>query len=218
MRTIGLIAIGIVVGSAATVGSLALEPKFAASLFDEETHATLPEPEIVHCAAELDTAGWLLFKNTDLGYQFRYPASFQAEETTEDKVVLRPLAPPEIGVPTAIGFEKLRGNLNEFMEPSMLQAGWKIADRQTYALSTPYFSDPDHDGRLWSTYLFVRDFPLQSKTGSTYVMVRATLQMDEKSPDFDAARNAGIVDLENMLTLPEQVLSTFRFLTYEELQ
>lgn len=97
----------------------------------------------------------------------------------------------------------------------MAQGSWKIADRRTYALTTPFYSD-EESGQLMSKYLFIKNFP-QHGTNGNYVMERATVSLGTSSKkQFERARKAGIVDVETILTVPEQILSTFRFIEYDE--
>ena len=109
---------------------------------------------------------------------------------------------------------KMHSTLKAEVAESMVQGGWKIADRSVYALTTPYFSNDD--GSLNSTYLFIRGFPKEGTDGR-YAMVRATITLSANDPDFAKAREQGIVDVESILNVPEQILSTFRFLTFDEL-
>lgn len=189
-----------------------------ASIFQQKIEP--PAMELVQCASEVDTAGWKELRNVKDGFVIKYPPTFAAEESTAGQLLLRQTSAAENAVPATILFERMRGDIQQFANPSMQQGSWKIADRQTYALTTPYYSHPDDDRSMWAEYLFVRDFPLASTTSTqkhSYSIVRATIQMDAHAPEFALARQQGIVDVEQILTLPEKILSTYRFLTLDEL-
>ncbi len=166
------------------------------------------QPLLVHCAAQVNTNTWKVFHSAPLGFEFHYPSTYVVQEETGSTVV-KITDQKSIN---QITLEKIRGSLQSELLPDMRQAAWKIADRQLYALATPNFTNDD--GSLSSTYLFVRDFPLNENSGN-YVMIRATIRTSAK--EFDAAKKEQLVDLESVLTGPEQILSTFRFLQFDEL-
>lgn len=164
----------------------------------------------VSCAADVDTEGWATFRDRGLAIEFKYPPSYSVE-SDEDTVTLTPLDKNPDGT---IKMEKIRSSLAKEVNRDWQMATWKIADRKTFAMTSAYFTD-DND-KLWSTYLFVRDFPL-GNGGSTFPMVRATIYSPLSAEEYAKGQQAGTVDFENLLTLPEQILSTFRFLQNEEL-
>lgn|GEM_PF-2011067 len=169
---------------------------------------------IVRCPADISTTNWQLYRNDDLGYELRYPAEYALQEDLRREVVTLTKT-GALADGTNIVLEKIRNSLSREMLPQMQNGGWKVGDRLTYTLTTPYFTDDD--GMLTSVYLFVRDFPLAGG-GGTYSMVRATIRGGLDSETFKAARVAGgIIDPDSLLTEPEQILSTFRLLQYEEL-
>ncbi len=164
------------------------------------------ETSVVRCASDVKTAQWKLFRTKNLGFQLSYPPPFFVEEDV-GSVTLND------GTNATIVLTKIRSDLKSQLDPSMQQGAWKIADRKLYALTTPYFTNDD--GSLHSTYVFIRDFP-QAGVDGRYAMVKAKITMNAGNPDFLKARTAGIVDVESILTVPEQILSTFRFLAFDE--
>jgi hypothetical protein len=163
---------------------------------------------LIRCAVEVDAAAWKKYQNLEQGFEIRYPTGFDIHKGTDDIV----LASTDKAAPASISFQKIRGSLQSQILPEMHQAGWKIADRQVYALTTSYFTNDDQS--LSAIYLFVRDFPLHEQTDE-YSMIKATITTEKGA--FDAAKNAKMVDPESLLTPPEQILSTFRFLQFNEL-
>ncbi len=167
---------------------------------------------LVRSATDVQAADWHRYRNTAYGFAVKYPASFAMSEERGQLVLTQNGA--AAGQATSITFQKIRGSIQSQLDPSMQQGGWKIADRQTYALTTPYFSDDP--AMLWASYLFVRDFPKPPAAGS-YVMIKARIVMPRSNPELAQAKAQGMLDPESILTTPEQILSTFRFLEYDEL-
>lgn len=171
-----------------------------------------PQPKpMVHCGNEVDTTGWKTYQNLKYGFEVRYPSNFGIQET-DDHVELASANQNDGQDPITIVFEMIKGPLAKQLMPEMHQAGWKIADRQVYAMNTSYYTNDDQS--LSTIYLFVRDFPLHEDTGN-YTMIRATITTGQS--EFLAAKKAKVLDFESIMTTPEQVLSTFRFLQYDEL-
>lgn len=176
--------------------------------------ASLGGADIVQCPSDVETEEWRTFRNTGLAFEFRYPAWYELVEN-DQQVELRSTKPAADGVTDTIVFEKFRGSPREEIHPEMHLAGWKVLDRQTFALTTSPFTTEDLRG-LSEEYLFVRNFPFQTDD-PRHVMVRATVLTSRKNPVLAAALQMGIVDPEDILTEQEQILSTFRFLQYTEL-
>ena len=174
---------------------------------------TTPATSLVRCADEVQTAGWQTFRSEHLGINFLYPVNFAVTENS-DSVDIKDLTATGSAVDHIL-LERLSGNFESHVDDSMQQGSWKIADRRTYALTTPFYSD-EQTGQLTSKYLFIKNFPQHALNG-TYIMFRATVQLGPNSQNqFDTARKAGVVDLESSLTTPEQILSTFRFIDFDE--
>jgi hypothetical protein len=195
--------IGIIVGS--VVATFAHNDLPILASVDNATS----EAPIIRCAAQVPAVGWGTFRNNKLAFEIHYPSDYSLREETGGILLT------STGSEGFIRLEKIRGTMGQEILPEMRQAGWKVQDRQLYALSTPYFTD-DNDLTLTETYLFVRDFPPKGDD-SAHVMVRATIKIGRENADFQRARQAGVVDPESILTTPEQILSTFRFLQYDEL-
>lgn len=171
--------------------------------------AIIPPPApLIRCPADIDTGRWLTYTNAAMAIELRHPPSYTVAESQTGITLVK------AGTNDRITLEKIRGALAPLLSDEMRLAGWKVADRQVYALTTPYFSD--RRGTLSETYLFVRDFPRRGGDGP-FVMIRATLTTDRKDSALLAAHAAGILDSETILTEGEQVLSTFRFLQFTEL-
>ena len=185
---------------------------FRASALQEARVSSAPPPEpIIHCAANVDTTGWHLYRNASYGIALKMPPGYSVTEAKNSLLIRNGTGADS----NEIALTKIRGAFLCEVDDSMQQAGWKVADRQVYALTTPYFSEAPYT-KLWLTYLFVRDFPQQGANGR-YVMIKALITLPFRGSDHERARAAGIMDVESVLTVPEQILSTFRFLTYEEL-
>jgi len=197
----GLI-VGLVLGVSLTV-SLRTSGSFQAWIGRESS-------PLLRCAADVDSSEWLTYRNDSLAFAILYPPTFTVRETPGTVVLTSTGA-----LPSSIVLEKIRGSLAAEMTPQMRQAGWKVLDRQAYVLTTPYFTN-EEDHTLSERYLFVRDLPIPEQDDTT-VMVRATLTIPQQNAEFSRAREQGILDPETILTLPEQILSTFRFLQFEEL-
>ncbi|MFA6038813.1 MAG: hypothetical protein WCV62_03880 [Candidatus Peribacteraceae bacterium] len=174
----------------------------------------LPASSFVRCVQDVRDADWNTYRSAEYSFAFRYPKTYAVREEGKT-TVLEALVPEENGVRNQIVFTTLRSTLKKEQVPEMRLAGWKVQDRQAYALTTPYFTNDDLRS-LSETYLFVRDFPTQGLNG-TYTIVRATLTLSTTDPDLVAAKAAKIKDLESIFTEPEQILSTFRFLQRTEL-
>ncbi len=186
---------------------LAFYARTGASLLSFLGPLTDPRP-MIRCATQVDATSWKMYSSAKQGFSFRYPSSYVLQEETGSSIlnITNGISHNEITL------EKIRGSLKKELLPDMRQAGWKVADRQVYALATPNFTNDD--GSLSSTYLFIRDFPLHEDSGN-YIMVRATIRTS--AGEFDSAKQAHLVDPEAILTEPEQILSTFRFLQFDEL-
>jgi hypothetical protein len=199
--------IGFILGAAASVYLQAGHDLLSSVLPSSRTQG------IVRCAAEVPSLGWKRLRSDRLGFEVRFPDTFKATETGDTLSIVSTDKNPE---QSSIVLEKMKGYLRDAILPEMRQGSWKIADRQVYALVTPAFTDEDHLDRLSEHYLFVRDFPLKGDNGE-YSMVKATVTFPRDNADFLSARAIGIIDHEAILTEPEQILSTFRFLQYDEL-
>lgn len=179
------------------------------SLTGSVQHALLPE-DLVRCAYEVDRKHWTQYQNTAFGFELWFPSTFVMREEQGDLVL-----GPVTGELPVIRFVKLRERLSSASAGSPFQfAGYKVQDRQSLVLSSPYFSKDIHT--VTSTYLFVRDFQLQG-ANVPLVIVRADIEDSGLNPVFSQAREQKISDVESVLTQAEQILSTFRFLTYSEL-
>jgi hypothetical protein len=183
-------------------------PSALGSLIEKRVQEQQVKP--IRCGAEVDTEGWKSFRDTGLAVEFRYPPTY---ELTVDSNTMT-LAPADGNPDGKIVLEKFRGVPQREVTRDWQMASWKVADRKTFAMTSGYFNDDA--GKLWTTYLFIRDFPL-GNGGSTFPMVRATIASPITAQEYAAARQAGDVDYESLLTRPEQILSTFRFLQNEEL-
>ncbi len=197
---------GVFVGAALSVLLLVGPTDLRASMPGNAT----PKAPLTQCAAQVDTTEWETFRSERLGWELQYPPDYTLREEG-NSIILEATEQPL----AAIVIEKTHSTLRNMLDPSMEQAGWKIADRNTYALATPYFSESPE--WLTATYLFIRDFPLRGET-ATYSMANATIALPRSAPEFQNAREQGITNLSNIMTEPEKILSTFRFLRYEELE
>lgn len=199
---LGSVLIGVVCGLGAV--SVALPPV-----------ASVAEPpgfseELLSCAAEVDTAGWTSYQNRAYAFALKFPPQFSMRDLG-DRLELRPAD----GSFPIIAFWKERATLGEAMNRAPYQlAGYKVADRQSFVLASPYFSETL--SIVTSTYLFFRNF-LKEGAGAPLTVVRAVIRDDALNPVFGRARERGIADVESVLTPAEQILSTFRFLTNSEL-
>jgi hypothetical protein len=166
------------------------------------------------CPTEISTLGWQTFRSSQLGYSLRYSSDWTLKREG-DTITLEATTPEADGVRETIVLEKLRTSLSSVTSPDMRQASWKIADRQVYALTTPYFTSDDRR-TLSEEYVFIRDFPAR-QTDGTFTVVRATITMSPKNDSLLAAKSAKVLDPETILIRPEEILSTFRFLQFDEL-
>jgi len=165
----------------------------------------------VFCANQVRTEAWKTYSSHTYGFTLRYPSDFEIAEES-DQILVRPVHATGSSIPY-ITFTKLRATLKSQLNESMQQAGWKVADRQMYALSSPYINLTPVE--VQSTYLFVRDFALTSNPNEAHTIIRAAIHDRIDNPDF---RNQKMtIDGEGVLTVPEQILSTFRFLSFEEI-
>ncbi len=196
-----LIGIGFVLGvsQASTVASLLPGIHIAAN--------TCTTENVVRCADEVSTAGWQTYRNINQGIAFQYPADFSLSGSG-DTIMMTD------GSGDTIQMTKLRDTLKKQTNDTMSQASWKIADRRVYALTSPYTTNTD--GTLTSTYLFVRDFPFDGPDGR-YAMFKAVVTLRDANMETAVARAHKIMDPETVLNLPEQILSTFRFLEFDEM-
>lgn len=160
------------------------------------------------CAVAIDTADWKLFEERTMGIAFRYPIDY-AVTTKDGEVVVHRISPdlPD----STIVLTKERGGVEGKIDASMEQAGWKVNDRSLFAVQSPYLTDGDPT-IVSSTYLFIRDYPRQT-SGNTIIRARITEHLND--PTFRAAKMTK--GKNETLTESEQILSTFRFLTTEEM-
>ncbi|MFA6522769.1 MAG: hypothetical protein WCS85_00125 [Candidatus Peribacteraceae bacterium] len=161
---------------------------------------------LINCPADVNQDGWKTERNAVFTFEIRHPLSYELRKETGSLVLSNGTE--------RIVFEKFHSTVAREVNVEMRQAGWKIADRNVYALTTSYFTN--EDGTLSEEYLFIRDFPAIGTNDQT-AMIRATITMSAKNPELLAAKAAGMTDVEQILTEPEQILSTFRFLQYGEL-
>jgi len=164
---------------------------------------------VIRSAMDVQTAGWKEYRNPLKQWEFKYPTSYVLTE--ENGIVT---LTSDIDTRRTVTLQRLQGSLQNAWDSAMQQAGWKIADRQTFALSTPYFmNDADH---LTATYLFLRDY-LQKPDADPSVVVKATITLPRGDTTFRSASGTGIVDVDSVMTEPEQILSTFRFVQLDEI-
>lgn len=170
-------------------------------------------PTLVRCANEVDTKDWQVYRTEQLGYQFLYPSNATVEKKG-DVITIKEVPTDSLSA-DIITLERLSGSYERYINESMQQGSWKIANRKTYALTTPFYSD-EETGAFTSRYLFIKNFPQHGINGN-YIMVKATVVLGQQSKkQFENARKQGIVDVESILTMPEQILSTFRFIEFDE--
>jgi hypothetical protein len=170
--------------------------------------------QVVRCATEVNTTNWKTYRDTSLAFAVQYPPTYTVTKQ-DDRILLSSSGSTD--TPENIVFEKFRSPLQKAITPDMREASWKITDRQVYALTTPYFNNEDDPNLLSEIYLFVRDFP--TTASDTYSMIRATVSMSAHNEFLRAAASGSGRELDPEMTLnvPEQILSTFRFLQYDEL-
>jgi|CXWL01.1.fsa_nt_gi hypothetical protein len=168
---------------------------------------------LVRCANQVATHQWKTFRSEHLGIIFQYPTDYAVTEKSES-VEIHTIN--ETGSTSdEIILQRVSGSFKRYVDDSMQQGGWKIKSRRVYALTTSFYSD-QKTGQLLSKYLFIKNFP-QHGTDGSYIMMQATLFLGSESRKlFERARNEGIVDAESLLTMPEQILSTFRFIEFDE--
>ncbi|HVW67050.1 MAG TPA: hypothetical protein VHA78_04975 [Candidatus Peribacteraceae bacterium] len=200
-----LIGVGFFIGVAQSQNVVSHVPALA-SLVQSPSPEAQAAP-IVRCADEVSTNGWQTFRSVPLAYTFQYPPDFSLTDNANVLTL-------DDGSGNTITLVKLRQSLSIAVDSSMKQASWKVADRNTYALTTPYVTNDD--GTLSTTYLFIRNFP-QYGTSGNYDMVRATVTLHDAGEESSVAHEAGIMDPETVLNPSEQVLSTFRFLQNDEI-
>lgn len=201
--------VGFASGLVCTVAALTLGRKLSADVV-----IPLPEPFFVRCAQEVDSTSWQTYRSTQHSFEFLYPPDYNVR--TEGKnLVLESLQPAKNDIRPTILIEPLTSTLAAEQTPEMRLGSWKVADRQVWTFITPYFTGSDPRS-LSETYLFVRNFSPQNSR-STFRMVRATITLNADDPILMAAKNARFADPESILTEPEQILSTFRFLQNTEL-
>lgn len=165
---------------------------------------------LVECPAEIDTTGWIRYRNKELGFELFYPPGFSVEDRAGSLILS-----PFIGGLPLLTFSKIRSRLADITRRSPYQfAGYKVSDRQSLVLATPQFSS-DYD-MLSSTYLFIRDFQT-SDPSAQLSMLKVDILDANDNPVFAQARAAGIADVESVLTPAQQILSTLRLLSYAEL-
>lgn len=190
--------------------------KLGSSLLGSATDGQGGSVHLARNASEVDTTHWKLYRDATLGYQMDYPPTYSlTADPKKATVELRPYEQVSARAPTSILLESIWSTPAKEVLPSMQLAGWKMAERKLYAISSPYFSE-DGD-RFWSEYLFMRDFPLKGGNERTHI-IKATIQTGADNPELQAARKAGLADVESFLTTPEQILSTFHFLALEDIK
>lgn len=167
---------------------------------------------LIRSAYEVNRSQWVTYTNKEYGIEIALPKTFTISEETGSLVIKDASGTP---LPT-ITLTKLRETVQKAMAPfpTMLQGGWKVLDRTAYVLVTPYYSVDATT--ISSTYLFARDFPVQGTTSPT-VIIEATIEDELKNPAYTAARLSGIEDTDAVLTPAEQIVSTLRFLSYDEI-
>jgi hypothetical protein len=198
-----LVGAGFILGVAQAGNVVHLFPSLAQTVSLQCGASTQP----MRCADEVQTTGWKTFHSVKLDYAFQYPSSFSINETGTGVMLTD-------GSGALVTLVKVQEGLSGAIDSSMEQAGWKVANRRVYALTSPYTTNDD--GSVTTTYLFIRNFP-QHGEGGTYDMVQATITFANASDASKIAHANGITDPDTVLNVPEQILSTFRFLENEEL-
>lgn len=166
------------------------------------------------CATAVDTSGWTTYRDDDYGITLQYPSTYVLSDTKATQTITLKRRDAIEGRGT-ITLRKHRGTLRASLDDSMELAGWKVRDNSTFALASPYLNisesaaDPVH-----SLYLFVRDYP---KVTTQNIIIRAEIVENMQDEEFREVKMARDGDLEGSLTVPEQILSTFRFLTNHEI-
>ncbi len=202
----GLVA-GLFLGAASTQRAKPERDGALAMMIDQKLAARETDP--IRCGVEVDAEGWTVLRDTGLAIEMKYPPTYVMEKNAYS-VTLRPADGSDRGI---IRMEKTRSTLKKEIDPDWQLASWKMADRRTFALTTPFYTG--ENGRIWMKYLLVREFPFSNE--DTLTMFRVTIDSPLSEEDYAKAKQAGLVDYETILTLPEQILSTFRFLGNGEL-
>lgn len=166
---------------------------------------------VIRCAVEVNRHDWYEYRNDVWGFSIWHPPSYSVS-AKDDTLILAPIAPDVSGEPIVL--RRMRHALTPALVSGMDPASWKIADRHTYALISPYIATDDGQS-FTAEYLFIRDFPFQAEH-TTYAIITASITEPKKGPLQDFLR-ASIADIQGPLTPNEQILSTFRFLQYGEL-
>lgn len=201
-RTIGPLALGLLIGAGVTAVAAdgMREPPVAAVIAEK--------PDPVRCGAEVESDAWLTMRDVRYGIEFQYPPAYQVSEQRGGFLV----TPTDPSDPASVSLEWVSGSPGKLATEDMSFAAWKIRDRQSYALASPLYSDSG--ASLWAKYLFIRNFR-PGAAPSAQNMMQATVRTTYQDPAILAARDAGDISMD-VLTVPEQILSTFRFLQNEE--
>ncbi len=204
---LGAVFLGMLVMALVPHGRLQLPSSILSGHADNRasTHA-IPLIQNIH---DIDTRHWSVFHNVKGEYELRYPDTYGLARQTDGSIVLQPYEPLGSDAAVTIRIENITSTPQKEVLPSMELAGWKMMERQLYALSSPLFSD--NGKQFWSEYLFFHDFPLKGST-ATLAMVRATIHIGARNAEFQAIHSSGL-DPETVLNTPEQILATFHFVS-----
>lgn len=179
-------------------------------------------PRPVTREAEIDTQGWITYRNEQYGFVIQHPPHYAVAEHAKGIDVYDARRGTREGVFPAIIFEKARSSLrdaiaDEFFPQttSITWGGLKVDPQTTAVIARRFTGEPSID----HVYLFVRgfvkqesfEFPLDAMR-NTYDIIRAEVRATSLFNEYIERNIPPPPDsLDEAMTEPEQILATFRF-------
>lgn len=165
------------------------------------------------CANAVNTWDWATYRDNEFAIQFMHPSTYRVEKK-EGKIVIRSA---QDGIREgAVTLERLRGNPDQEIGRNMQRGGWKVRDRTSDVYIGSFFNDEKSPDALWVQYLFVRNSP-EERAARRSVMVRATVLLPRGSEYLAWLQSQHIRDPDQVMSGPEEIVSTLRFLQFDEL-
>lgn len=165
------------------------------------------------CANTIQTWDWATYRNTDFAIELMHPSTYRVEEK-DGKVIIR--SAQDSLREGAITLERLRGNPESEIGKNMQRGGWKVRDRTSDVYIGSFFNDEKEPDALWVQYLFVRNSP-EERASRRSVMIRATVVLPRGLEYVQDLQKQGIRDPDQVLSGPEEIAATIRFLQFDEL-
>ena len=169
---------------------------------------------------QINTTAWKLYHNKNMGFEIEYPPTFSVEETP-DKITIKSISET---TSDQIVFTSVKSTLRDLVADVVYHAYridrngfWMLDKNVMFAIARYQSGDA---GSWFMTYFLMRDadFPENILEGvpkeKPYQVIVAQVDAfpsEKEMADMQRLASEGLITIDSVLSIPQQILATFRF-------